>query len=108
MQDTQIRSFKIFPDESVQVFLSAIQPFILSSLRQDWHLAHGDFLDGAPPAHSIGTLNQCVHVVVKSMRPFHHKTAIKDVVIEAMKFCAPRLQFLQFQIQFSRWVEAMK
>ena len=62
---------------------------------QEWHLAHGDFLDGAPPAHSIGMLNQCVNVVIKSLKLFHAKADIKNVMFEAMKFCAPCLAILQ-------------
>jgi hypothetical protein len=71
---------------------------------QEWHLAHGDFLDGAPPAHSIGMLNQCVNVVIKSLKLFHAKADIKNVMFEAMKFCAPCLAILQCPGAFGRGI----
>eukprot|EP00435_Cladocopium_sp_Y103_P046343 s120_g13.t1 len=68
---------------------------IMSEAIKEWHLAHGDFLDGAPPAHSIGMLNQCVNVVIKSLKSYHSKAEIKNVMIEAMKFCAPCLAVIR-------------
>lgn len=61
---------------------------------QEWRLSHGDFLDGTAPSHSINMLNQAVNAVVKAFKSFHQKPEVRNVLVEAMKFCVPSLSIL--------------
>ena len=66
-------------------------------LWQEWYLAHGDFLSGVSPRHSISIMLHVSTIITRALKGFHNRPEIKIVLLEAFKFCVPWLMLVGWQ-----------